>query len=101
MRKTIGAAVASAVLCVLALAGCGAGNHGGAGISGANAAKPTATPAANTGAQPGADAGADGVPPGTPTGAAAVDSELNSVDQQLGAADTDLAQATAQPSDGD
>lgn len=95
MRKTIGAAAAGAVICVLALAGCAAGHHRAAGISGANAAKPTTSPAAV--AQP----GADGVPPGTPTGAAAVDSELNSVDQQLGAANTDLSQATAKPSDGD
>lgn len=98
MRKTIGTAIAGAVLCMLALAGCGADHHRATGISGANAAKPTAAPAANAGA---AQPAANGVPPGTPTGAAAVDSELNSVDQQLGAANTDLAQATAQPSDGD
>lgn len=97
MRKTIGAAAAGAVLCMLALAGCGTGHHGAAGIPGANAAQPTTSPAANAGAQP----GANGVPSGTPTGAAAVDSELNSVDQQLGAANTDLSQATAEPSDGD
>ena len=42
----------------------------------------------------------DGVPTATPTGVAAVDSELNTVDQQLGVAGGDLAQATQSPSDG-
>jgi len=97
MRKTICTAAAGAVLCVLTLAGCGAGHHRAAGISGAGAANPTTSPAADAGSQP----GANGVPPGTPTGAAAVDSELNAVDQQLGAANTDLSQATVKPSDGD
>jgi len=97
MRKTIGTAAACAVLCVLTLAGCGGRHHGDSGLSGGPAATPTSSPAADAGAQP----GANGVPPGTPTGAAAVDSELNSVDQQLGAANTDLSQATAKPSDGD
>lgn len=97
MRKTIGTAAAGAVLCVLALAGCSGGSHGTADGSGAGAGAATTAPAANGGAQP----GANGVPAGTPTGVAAVDSELNSVDQQLGVAGSDLSQATASPSDGD
>jgi hypothetical protein len=101
MRKTtIGSVTAGAVLCVLALAGCAAGGHhgstGGSGaIPGANNIV-TTSPAPTSAGQP----GADGVPSGTPTGVAAVDSELNSVDQQLGVANTDLSQATAAPSDG-
>lgn len=97
MRKTMGTAAACAALCMLALAGCSGRHHGAAGGSGAGAVTSTTAPAANTGSQ----AGDDGVPSGTPTGAAAVDSELNSVDQQLGVAGTDLSQATAKPSDGD
>ncbi|MBR7835448.1 hypothetical protein KDL01_19390 [Actinospica durhamensis] len=99
MRKTtIGSATAGAVLCVLALAGCAGGHHGSTAGSGAipGANTVTTSPAPTSGGQ----AGADGVPSGTPTGVAAVDSELNSVDQQLGVANTDLSQATAAPSDG-
>jgi hypothetical protein len=98
MRKTIGTAAAGAVLCVLALAGCAGGSHGAASGSGAGAATATTAPAGDSGAQ---SSGANGVPAGTPTDPAAVDSELNSVDQQLGVAGSDLAQATASPSDGD
>ena len=97
MKKTIGTAVAGAMLCALALAGCG-GKTATSG-SGNGAAGSVATPAAAvTGAQgnPGA-----GVPSATPTGAAAVDSELNTINQQLGVAGSDLAQATQRPSDGD
>ena len=87
---TVGTAVAGAILCLLALAGC----HGkGHAANGAGPAVAATSPAA--GANPG-----DGVPEATPTGAAAVDSELDTVDQQLGAAGTDLAQATQSPSDG-
>ncbi len=103
MRKTIGTAAAGAVLCLLALAGCAAGSHHGSTAgSGGGAVADTATtsPAAN-GADATGQPTANGVPSGTPTGAAAVDSELNSVDQQLGVANTDLSQATAAPSDGD
>ena len=120
MKKTsIGAAVAGAVLCVLALAGCrgdggsASGGQGGAatvsgaavavaatssaaGASGASSQSPmTGTTTATGGGNPG-----DGVPSATPTGAAAVDSELDTVNQQLGTAGSDLAQATASPSDG-
>ena len=97
MRKTISTAAAGAVLCVLALSGCGAGSHGAAATSTAGTGTTTTAPTANAANQP----GANGVPAGTPTGASAVDSELNSVNQQLGAANTDLSQATAKPSDGD
>lgn len=89
---TVGAAVAGAVLCALALSGChgkgGATTNGGAGAVGGAGAATTAAVANDAG------------PTSAPTGAAAVDSELNTVDQQLGAAGTDLAQATQSPSDG-
>lgn len=95
MKKTIGTAVAGAVLCALALSGC----HGRAGAAGGGG---SAVPgAASSAAQAPGGTGDDGVPTATPTGAAAVDSELGSVDRQLGVAGTDLAQATQSPSDGD
>jgi hypothetical protein len=97
MRKTIGTAAAGALLCILTLAGCAASHHGATSTPASGAGAATTSPAADANGQ----RGANGVPPGTPTGAAAVDSELNSVDQQLGAANTDLSQATAKPSDGD
>lgn len=99
MRRKIGAAAAGAILCVLTLAGCAAGHHRAADTSGAGAGAGTATTAPAT--DGGSGSVTDGVPLGTPTGAAAVDSELDSVDQQLGAANSDLSQATAKPSDGD
>ena len=101
MKKTsIGTAVAGAILCALALAGCqgksgsttssgGAGAGGSATVSGAAVSVTTS-----------AASGGDGVPSATPTGTAAIDSELNTVNQQLGTVGTDLAQATASPSDG-
>ena len=114
MKKTsIGAAVAGAVLCVLTLAGCrgdggsASGGQGGAAtVSGAAvAATGSAASASDTSSQsPMTETGdghpGDGVPSATPTGAAAVDSELDTVNQQLGTAGSDLAQATASPSDG-
>ena len=117
MKKTsIGTAVAGAVLCALALAGCQGGGSGttsgGSGGAGGHAATVNAAPVAATSSAAVSDAASqsstttgggnpgDGVPSATPTGTAAVDSELNTVDQQLGAAGTDLAQATASPSDG-
>ena len=96
MKKTIATASAGALLCILALAGCGAGSssaNGAGGNGGSVAATVTAAPG-QTGASD------DGVPTATPTGVAAVDSELNTVDQQLGVAGGDLAQATQSPSDG-
>ena len=94
MNKTIATASAGALLCVLALAGCG--TRGGAAGSAGNGS------GAGTGVTQAGQAGApgDGVPTATPTGAAAVDSELGSVDQQLGTAGGDLAQATQSPADG-
>lgn len=94
MKKTIGTAVAGAVLCALALSGC----HGKAGAAGGGA---SAVPGATGSAAQAPGGTGDGVPTATPTGAAAVDSELDSVDRQLGVAGTDLAQATQSPSDGD
>jgi hypothetical protein len=94
MNKKIATASAGALLCVLALAGCGA--HGGSASSAGNGSA-----AGTSAAQPGpGGAPGDGVPAATPTGVAAVDSELGSVDQQLGTAGGDLAQATQSPSDG-
>lgn len=98
MRKRIAAATAGAILCALALSACTGGHHGATGGNDVGGTTPTTAPAAGGGAQ---QAGANGVPSGTPTGVSAVDSELKSVDQQLGAAGTDLSHATAQPSDGD
>jgi hypothetical protein len=86
--KTVGTAVVGALLCAALLAGCG-GRSAATGGPGAGGAQSTSAPAAGPGA-------AD-----EPSGAAAVDSELNSVDQQLGAAGSDVAKATASPSDGD
>lgn len=113
-KMSIGTAAAGAVLCALALAGCqgnsgstsgGSGSAGGsATVSGAAVSVKTSaasggaasqSPTTTGGGNPG-----DGVPSAAPTGTAAVDSELNSVDQQLGTAGTDLAQATTSPSDG-
>jgi hypothetical protein len=115
MKKTsIGTAVAGAILCALALAGCqgksgsttssgGAGAGGSATVSGA-AVSVTTSAASGGAAAPRTTAGGgnpgDGVPSATPTGTAAIDSELNTVNQQLGTVGTDLAQATASPSDG-
>ena len=82
-------AVAGALLCALALAGCQGESGSTSGGTGSTSA--AASDAGGSG---------DGVPSATPTGTAAVDSELNTVDQQLGTAGTDLAQATASPSDG-
>ena len=103
------AAVAGAVLCALALAGCQGGGSSTSG-GGSTAVTVSGAPVAATGAASGDAASqstaagggdpSDGVPSATPTGAAAVDSELSTVDQQLGTAGTDLAQATASPSDG-
>jgi ABC-type oligopeptide transport system substrate-binding subunit len=104
------AAVAGALLCALALAGCqgkSGSTSGGTGsttvtVSGAAVAVTSSAPsggASQSTATGGSNPG-DGVPSATPTGATAVDSELDTVDQQLGAAGTDLAQATASPSDG-
>jgi hypothetical protein len=81
------AAVAAGLLCALALAGC----QGNGGSTSGGTSQSTATAAGNPG---------DGVPSATPTGTAAVDAELSTVDHQLGTAGTDLAQATASPSDG-
>jgi hypothetical protein len=90
MKKiSIGTAVAGGLLCALALAGC---QGSGGAASGATTA---VTGSASSDGNPG-----DGVPSATPTGTAAVDAELNTVNQQLGTASTDLAQATASPSDG-
>ena len=94
MNKTIATASAGALLCVLALAGCGA-RHGSAGAAGNGSVSGTSV--TQTGQ---AGPAGDGVPTATPTGVAAVDSELGSVDQQLGTAGGDLAQATQSPSDG-
>lgn len=107
MKKTcIGTVVAGAVLCALALAGCQGKSASGGGSSAVPGAAVAATGAATGGggSQDSTSAGAgnpgDGVPSATPTGTAAVDSELNTVDQQLGTAGSDLAQATQSPSDG-
>ena len=97
MNKTIGTAVAGAVLCALALAGCHGGNGAGA-ASGAGGPAVSGTAGATAAPAGGSDGG---VPGATPTGAVAVDSELGTVDRQLGVAGTDLAQATQSPSDGD
>jgi hypothetical protein len=94
MNKTIATASAGALLCVLALAGCRAGGGSASGAGNGSAAGTSATQTGPVGV-PG-----DGVPSATPTGAAAVDSELGSVDQQLGTAGGDLAQATQSPADG-
>jgi hypothetical protein len=111
MKKTsvgVGTAVAGAVLCALALAGC-QGNSGSAsgGSSSVNGAEVAATSSVTNGggtSQGSTTAGGsnsgDGVPAATPTGTAAVDSELSTVNQQLGTAGSDLAQATQSPSDG-
>ena len=112
MKKTSKgvAAVAGAVLCALALAGCqgrsgsASGSPGGsAAVSGAAVAA-TGPAGGNASSQSSMTTGGgnpgDGVPSATPTGTAAVDSELNAVNQQLGTAGRDLAQATASPSDG-
>lgn len=96
MNKTIAAVSAGALSCVLALAGCGA-RGGVAGAGNGSAAGTNAAQAAQAG-QTGT--AGDGVPTATPTGVAAVDSELGNVDQQLGTAGGDLAQATQSPSDG-
>jgi hypothetical protein len=99
MDKRITLTVAGALVCALALAGChGRNRAGSAGGAGAPAVSGTATAAQAGGSGGGAGGGVPGV---APTGAAAVDSELGTVDQQLGVAGTDLAQATQSPSDGD
>ncbi|HEY3872449.1 MAG TPA: hypothetical protein VGM10_29095 [Actinocrinis sp.] len=90
MIKTVGTAVVGALLCAALLAGCGE-KAAAAGGSGAGGAQSTSSPTAA--GNPGAA--------NEPSGAAAVDSELNSVDQQLGAAGSDVAKATQSPSDGD
>jgi hypothetical protein len=93
MKKiSIGTAVAGGLLCALALAGC---QGSGGAASGAAVTAVTSSAASGGNGSPG-----DGVPSATPTGTAAVDAELNTVDQELGTASTDLAQATASPSDG-
>jgi hypothetical protein len=92
MKKiSIATVVAGGLLCALALAGC----QGSGGAAGGAAVTVTSSAASGGNGNPG-----DGVPSATPTGTAAVDAELNTVDQQLGTASTDLAQATATPSDG-
>ena len=96
MKKiSIGTAVAGGLLCALALAGCQAGSGS---TSGAAVAVTSSAATGGTGTSTGNPG--DGVPSATPTGTAAVDAELNTVDQQLGTASTDLTQATATPSDG-
>jgi hypothetical protein len=98
MDKRIGTTLAGALLCSLALAGCNADHggdtsNGGGAVSGSGA---TTAPGTATNA-----ARANDMPSAGPTGTAAVDSELTTVDRQLGVASSDLAQATQSPSDGD
>jgi hypothetical protein len=111
MKKiSTGMAVAGGLLCALALAGCQGNSGSTSGGSGSGSVTVSGTSAAATDAAP-ADAASqaattdggnpgDGVPTATPTGTAAVDSELSTVNQQLGTAGTDLAKATVSPSDG-
>jgi hypothetical protein len=97
MKKTsvgVGTAVAGAVLCALALAGC-QGNSGSAsgGSSSVNGAEVAATSSVTNGG---------GTSQGSTTagGSNSGDGELSTVNQQLGTAGSDLAQATQSPSDG-
>lgn len=103
-------AVAGALLCALALAGCQGESGSTSGGTGSTSATVSGAAVAVTGSVPSGAASqstatgggnpGDGVPSATPTGTVAVDSELNTVDRQLGTAGIDLAQATASPSDG-
>lgn len=96
---TVAATAAGAVLCVLALAGCGAahrhanGSDGPGAIVGSTAAAPAA------GGQGGAGQAAE--PAATDTGTAQLDQDLAQIQSQLGGLDTEAAKADQSPQDGD
>lgn len=102
MRKATGTAVLGAVLCALLLAGCHArGTAAGQPAGVVATATTTGGAAAGGGGASSAGAADAGTTGGTPAPDSSIDANLNSVNQDLGGLDSELAKATQSPPDGD
>jgi hypothetical protein len=109
VKKAAGAAAIGAVLCAAVLAGCqshtAASQPDGVVPAGASISSTIGSTSSSSATYPAAPGGASAgtVPGGGPAAASTsnIDSDLNTINQQLNGLDSALAKATQSPPDGD